>query len=273
MFRLIHLFMFMLQTAATGNAVPETPLTRGDWARIVIALLAFAVLSIVAYWNMVRNLKPNRENLGNFVAFNAMVAMLAGGALVVGSSRNWTIMLLVAGTCLGVGFIFGLLFGFPLSSKPASTANGGGGNNPANAGNGAGGNQPANAGNAGGGNQPANVGNAGAGNAAGGGDGTATSPTGQTIFQQSADSLSKVIAGATLVSAKPLYGFFGSIASAVSQNAAAIGVSPTSPLYGSALTLYFLVLGFLSGLLLPHFYDLIEPVPGSGGGGAPGNKP
>jgi hypothetical protein len=263
MFDLIHLSM--LQTAATGNAVLETPLTRGDWARIVIALLAFAVLSIVAYWNMVRNLKPNRENLGNFVAFNAMVAMLAGGALVVGSSRNWTIMLLVAGTCLGVGFIFGLLFGFPLSSKPPNTGNGGGGNQAVNAGNDGGANPPANAENGGAGN--------GAGNAAGAGGGAAVSPTGQTIFQQSADSLSKVIAGATLVSAKPLYVFYGNIASAVSQNAAALGVSRDSPVYGSALTLYFLVLGFLSGLLLPHFYDLIEPVPGSGGGGGAGIRP
>jgi len=223
-------------------AEASTELSGEDWVRIALGIVIFGGLILTAYWNMVRGLKPSGGNLGNFVAFNAAAAVLTGAALVVASSRNWTTLLLVAGAALGLGFIFGLLFGYPLSGKPPDAPKPG-------------------------------VPKPGVPKPGAGGDAQSTvSATARTLFQESADSLSKVIAGATLVKAQSLYDIFVKVAGEVTKCAGAICPDPNDFTYGAALLLYFLVLGFLSGLLLPHFYGLIESVPGSGGGGDPGGS-
>jgi hypothetical protein len=79
--------------------------------------VVFLLFSVAAWWNMVKGTIPNRRNIGNFVAFNASVAVIGGAALVAGSSEDWPGLLLAAGACLGIGFLFGVLFGYPHATK------------------------------------------------------------------------------------------------------------------------------------------------------------
>jgi hypothetical protein len=212
----------LIETPALDNTTTFLGMDGQDATRIVLTILAIGALLVFAYLKMVRGLNPTKTNLGNFVAFNVVVATLIGAATVVIATRNWTTILLVSGACLGAGFLFGLLFGFPLSNKPS----------------------PA---------KPANQGGAGDAN---------TTPSGRNLFQQSADSLSKLVAGATLVQAQTLYNYFILVAGEVAKCAYPPCCPPNTYTFGAAVTLYFLILGFLAGLLLPHFYDLIEAVPG-----------
>lgn len=219
----VTVILALLQTTASGTP----PILQGwnwwDVTRIALTILTSGALLAFAYYKMVRGLSPTKSNLGNFVAFNAVAATLIGVGTVVVATSNWTTMLLVSGACLGSGFLFGLLFGYPLSSKPVPSGTG----------------------------------------TSGGTDNTDSAQSSRNLFQQSADSLSKVVAGATLVQAQTLYNYFILIAGEVSKCAFPPCCPPNNYTFGAAVMLYFLILGFLAGLLLPHFYDLIEAVPGS----------
>jgi hypothetical protein len=259
-----------------------------NYVRGGVAAAAFVLLCILVYNHIVKGLKPSPGNVGNFVAFNTTIAIGGGAALVVGLSEHWTALLLVAGACLGGGFLFGILFGYPLSPKQPDlkkpTVTDGGTNTTPTPANGsapqAGGAQaqpPVGAN-----TPPANGTESqapGPGNAAQGGIQApppavgnasivevqtpapvvvnATGASGQTLLKQAADGLSKVVAGASLVSIQPLYKQFLYVSRDVT-NLAMPGSAVNDYTCGAALISYFLILGFLTGLLLPPFYHLVE---------------
>jgi hypothetical protein len=199
------------EVGTTGSAAGISEHDNWDLVRIVGALSLAGLLIFIANRNMLHGLKPDASNTGNFVAFCVLAATILGAAAVGAATKNWATVLLVAGACLGVGFVFGILFGYPLSSGSPSR-NG------------------------------------------------ASTPE-RNLFQQSADSLSKLVAGATLVEIGKIYKVFQDVARDVSK-CAQIGCCRNDEyVFGAAVTLYFLVLGFLAGLLLPNFYKLITAVP------------
>ncbi len=259
-----------------------------NYLRGAIAAVAFVLLCILVYNHIVKGLKPNPGNVGNFVAFNATIAIGGGAALVVGLSEHWPALLLVAGACLGGGFLFGILFGYPLSPPPKAVPAPPNGTVPQPSGTQGGAPvdvkvqpgvdvqaqppvevkvQPVDAQQ----QVPAPQPGAGqtrvppAGNTSPAGGQTqgssvvvsATTPSGQTLLKQAADGLSKVVAGASLVSIQPLYQQFLYVSKDVTQLALP-GSAADNYTCGAALISYFLILGFLAGLLLPPFYHLVE---------------
>jgi hypothetical protein len=186
-------------------------------AKTVVVALVIAGPIYLGYRALIAGLTPSRENVGNFVVFNALLAILLGGALAVLATTAWETVLLAAGACLGIGFLFGLLFGYPSSQTGSGQTNG----------------------------------------------------AGSTLLQKSVDALSKLVAGATSVEFKNVYTEFLAVAREISRYARIDWLSlketkttyGASYVFGSSLTLYFLVLGFLAGILIPHFYPLMEAAP------------
>jgi hypothetical protein len=73
--------------------------------------------------------------------------------------------------------------------------------------------------------------------------------------------LSKLVAGATLGGLQPLSQQFQEVAKGVTNMAFPGSPDNVNITYGLVLTSYFLIVGFLSGILLPNLYHLTEPLP------------
>jgi len=203
---------------------------QSDMFRAIVAFVLAAVALVIAWANTIRGFDP-KTDIGRFVSFVASVAIIAGSFFVAVATWKWPAVELMAGGCLGAGFIFGLLFGYPISDpqpKPnPSPATGPGGNAP----NG----NPA---------QPAR---------------NAAAPVPRSsLIRQSADALSKIIAGATLVQYHQIAGEFNKVAHAISRCAPDC-CGGNSIVFGAGVELYFLTLGFLIGLLLLPIYHLNQP--------------
>jgi hypothetical protein len=189
---------------ATPPAVSMN-LAPGALQRGVVGAIV-CILAIFLTWNTsIKGRNVDKDGVGRFVGFFAFISIVVGGFLAAVSTVHWPMILLVAGGCLGAGFVFGMLFGYPLSAT--------------------------------------------------------TSPNGGTaqhsnIMKQSADALSKVIAGATLVQIKPIAFHFKNIALAISFRALGTEPAPGNEVFGAAVILYFFLLGFLIGLLLLPIYHL-----------------
>jgi hypothetical protein len=211
----------------------------GSTLRIVIAPLITALLLYFAWKHTVRGKDP-RDDTGLFVGYIAYFAIVCGACFAAIATSHWPTVFLIAGGCLGVGFVFGLLFGYPLSDgnkknvaepgpSPSTGAN------------------------------QAEV-NAAAPNAPAAKPPVASAPpapTGKNLMQQSADSLSKVIAGATLVEYQKIAGEFRAVSYAISRCAGDCCAN-SDKAFGAGVTLYFFALGFLIGLFLLPLYNL-EP--------------
>ena len=205
---------------------------QSDMFRTVVAFVLAAVVLVIAWANTIRGFDP-KSDIGRFVGFFAMVAIVAGCFFIAVATWKWPAAELMAGGCLGAGFIFGLLFGYPISD-PQPKPNPNPGPVP-----GAGGSAPA-------GNpvQPAQ-------------NATATASR-SSLIRQSADALSKIIAGATLVQFRQIAVEFGKVAHAISRCAPDC-CGGNSIVFGAGVELYFLTLGFLTGLLLLPIYHLNQP--------------
>jgi hypothetical protein len=203
--------------------------------RMVLAGAIAAVLLYFAWKHTVKGKDP-RKDTGLFVGYIAYVAIVCGACFIAIATSHWPTVFLIAGGCLGVGFVFGLLFGYPLSDgnkkkpqAPSPATNAGAhpaGGNPAT---------------------PPNVPAAG----------SQAAPTGKNLMQQSADSLSKVIAGATLVEYQKIVAEFQAVSWAISRCAGDCCAN-SDKAFGAGVTLYFFSLGFLIGLFLLPLYSL-EP--------------
>lgn len=233
--------LISLAAAAQGAA---QPFVNSDLFRILAAACASAVLIALTWWTMVKGKAPGKENLGVFVGFLAFCAIVAGAFFIVAATWYWPAVLLAGGGCLGTGFTFGLLFGYPMSDSVANSSAGTGGGAAAGAG---GGNPPA---------APA-----------------AATPakdgaSGSTLLKQSVDTLGKLIAGATLVQFQQIVSAFRTVSLSISRCASGSSGTQVSIVFGAGVTLYFLVLGFLIGLLLLPLYHLNDPGAGEGDPGA-----
>lgn len=93
-------------------------------------------------------------------------------------------------------------------------------------------------------------------------------------MQQSADSLSKVIAGATLVQYQKIAAEFRAVSWSISQCAGEC-CTKSDKAFGAGVTLYFFALGFLIGLFLLPLYNLSpgDHSDADDGGGNEGNDP
>jgi hypothetical protein len=227
MLSLLHLNLLAVITQVASGSLPQWE----GW-RVVVAFLVSSGLIALTWWTTIKGKLPCKDNVGLFVGFFAAFAIVVGVFLIVVATGNWPTLLLIAGGCLGTGFLFGLLFGYPMSGpankpKPANK----GGSAPA-----AGSPPPAQA-------APASDDGAGP----------------QNLLRQSVDSLSKLIAGATLVQFNQIFEEFKKVALAISQTTAEGSGPQMSMAFGAGVTLYFVILGFLIGLLLPPLYHLNGP--------------
>jgi hypothetical protein len=219
--------------AGAAQGAPQ-PFVNSDLFRILAAACVSAVLIALTWWTTVKGKTPGKENLGIFVGFFAFCAIVAGAFFVVAATWNWPAVLLAAGGCLGTGFTFGLLFGYPMSDSAGNSTAGVAGGAPA----GGGGNPPA---------APAA--------AAPAKDGA----SGSTLLKQSVDTLGKLIAGATLVQFQQIVSAFRAVSLSISRCASGGNGTQVSIVLGAGVTLYFLILGFLIGLLLLPLYHLNDP--------------
>jgi hypothetical protein len=222
----VNLSLLFAAAPASGGVL------QSDMFRTVVALVIAAVVLVVAWANTIRGFDP-KSDIGRYVSFVASVAIVVGCFFIAVATWKWPAVELIAGGCLGTGFIFGLLFGYPISDpKPKSNPN-------PSAGPGLGGNAPA--------GKPAQpVQNA-----------PAPVPR-SSLIRQSADALSKIIAGATLVQYHQIAIEFGKVAHAISRCAPDC-CGGSSIVFGAGVELYFLTLGFLIGLLLLPIYHLNQP--------------
>lgn len=242
---------------------------------IAVPLLVFARRQILT--------KEHTGQISYVIAFDITLFLIVGMALVVTASREWATACLCAGACLMGGGFLGLLFGVPygrtaaelMANESGANADGAAGNASAGAHNGGGGVLPeAAAGAAGeGAAQPeaeaAAVGLPAPPPAAGPGQAPAkASPsaaaTGRNLLEDTASSLSKLLTGASLVKIGSIYQFFQKTAWRVGAyvtdgnvhggTSGAQFISSNIAVMGGALILYFLLLGFLSGLFLPAYF-------------------
>jgi hypothetical protein len=223
----------LISLAGAVQSAPQ-PFVNSDLFRILSAAITSAVLIALTWWTTVKGKAPVKENLGVFVGFFGFFAIVAGAFFVAAATWNWPAVLLAAGGCLGTGFTFGLLFGYPMSDSPANSNAGAGGGAAA----GGGANPPAAP-------APATPAKDGA--------------SGSTLLKQSVDTLGKLVAGATLVQFQQVVSAFRTVSLSISRCASGSGGTQASIVLGAGVTLYFLVLGFLIGLLLLPLYHLNVP--------------
>ena len=241
----VNLSLLLAAPPVSGGAL------QSDMFRTMVAFVLSAAVLVIAWANTIRGHDP-KTDIGRFVGFVSVVAIVAGCFFIAVATWKWPAVELMAGGCLGVGFVFGLLFGYPISDpQPKPKPN----PNPA----------PGPGGNAPGGNPPPPP----APNA------PATAPH-SSLIRQSADALSKIIAGATLVQYHQIAAEFDKVAHAISRCAPDC-CGGNSTVFGAGVELYFVTLGFLIGLLLLPIYHLNQPGDSdeteNGNNGANGQNP
>jgi hypothetical protein len=232
---LISVFDAGASHAAAQAAVSAT--------QIAVAIFVSVVLLVFAWFTTIKGKDPKKDT-GLFVGYIAYFAIICGACFIAIATKNWPSIFLIAGGCLGAGFVFGLLFGYPLSDGKKKSAGPGNGAAADRAGAGQAGARPAAASNQ-------------------------SAPTGRNLMQQSADSLSKVIAGATLVQYQKIAVEFRAVSWSISRCAGDCCAN-SDKAFGAGVTLYFFTLGFLIGLFLLPLYNL-EPGDHSGAPGGPGD--
>lgn len=221
---LVNLSLLLVVPSVSGGAL------QSDMFRTAVAFVLAAAVLVAAWANTIRGHDP-KTDIGRYVGFVAVVAIVAGCFFIAVATWKWPAVELMAGGCLGVGFVFGLLFGYPISDpqpKPNPSPSPGSGGNAPNG-------KPA---------QPARI-------------AAATVPR-SSLIRQSADALSKIIAGATLVQYHQIAAEFNKVAHAISRCAPDCG-GGNSIVFGAGVELYFVTLGFLVGLLLLPIYHLNQP--------------
>jgi hypothetical protein len=222
----VNLSLLLATPPASGGAL------QSDMFRAIVAFVIAAIVLVFAWAKTVNGYDPKKD-IGRFVAYFALVAIVAGSFFIVVATWKWPAAELMAGGCLGAGFIFGLLFGYPLTDPQPKS------NSSPSPGPGAGGSAP--------GGDPAKP----AQNAP-------AAASHSSLIRQSADALGKIIAGATLVQYRQVASEFSKVAHAISRCAPDC-CGGSMIVFGAGVELYFLTLGFLIGLLLLPIYHLNQP--------------
>jgi hypothetical protein len=235
---LLVILYFMIHAAnAPGSFSIKTPL---------IFLIALVVLAGASYTIIYSERKIEIQYV---IAFDILVFVVIGFALVISAATRWQAACFTAGASLLGGGFFGLIFGMPLSVAGAPSASDANDDAAKAAAKAAVAVATANAAGTDEAKRLAVQAQATAQKAAAVSGRIAK----HSLLAEAAGTLSKLIAGATLVQIGPIFRVFKQTSAYVSvyllQDTPANGAA-----FGGAVLLYFVFLGFLSGLFLPAYF-------------------
>jgi hypothetical protein len=200
---------------------------------------AFAIIGAVVVLIFARNwiLKraPDQVTVGHVIAFDSIAFIVVGFAFVIAAADKWPAACLCAGAALFGGGLIGFLFGLPASpsAPPANTTT-----------------------------APPAGGDANAANP-GSPSSTAQVQQNHNLLRQVTGWLSTLLAGATFARYQDLMGLFKNTANAIGNYVVTGGSAAT---LGGGIILYFGLLGFLCGVVLPVYFlqTLLGLIDGSG---------
>jgi len=188
--------------------------------------IAGAVVSLLLAGRWILKRPADQVTVGHVIAFDAVAFIIAGFAFVISASERWSAACLWAGAALFGGGLLGFLFGLPASppTPPAATA------------------------------PPAS-----------GADGktasaTAAAPTSATQIQQNHNLLkqatgwlSTLLAGATFARYQDVLKVFKDTSKSIG-NYVLVSPGNYAGTLGGGILLYFGLLGFLCGIILPVYF-------------------
>ena len=239
---IIALFLIIILCFAL-RAAGSTP---GSHKTILVFLVAALVL-VLATYAIIQ--KKNKVEIQYIIAFDITIFVIAGFAFIISAAVRWQTACLVAGAALLGGGFFGLIFGMPLSATNAPSET----EIKDNAAKAAAAAQTAIA--------AANTAQTEAAlQLAHQAQATAQQAAAMTgriakhsLLAEAAGTLSKLIAGATLVQVGPIFKVFRETSTYISVYLLQ-DTPPNGATFGGAMLLYFTFLGFLSGLFLPAYF-------------------
>jgi hypothetical protein len=159
----------------------------------------------------------------NFIAFNITVFIVLGFAMTIAAADRWPAACLWAGAVMLGGGIVGVLFGIPTAADAQSKS------------------------------QPPKLAVT-MENDSGGMAAAMTPARSHTLMSDTASWISKFLAGAGFAQAHNILMYFEKVSRSVA-NYVVFPVASTDPMaLGAGMLLYFLVLGFFCGLLLPYYF-------------------
>jgi hypothetical protein len=205
------------------------PVMTHFYIRTGVALLVACLILGPCFWFTIG---PNDENknrkipMENFIAFNITVFIVLGFALTIAAADRWPAACLWAGGVMLGGGIIGVLFGIPTATDAQSKAQS---------------------------KVVAVKVESDSGDSA-----SAVAPvrahTAHTLMSDTASWISKFLAGAGFAQAGNILKYFVKVSRAVANYVVfpVASVDPTA--LGAGMLLYFIVLGFFCGLLLPYYF-------------------
>jgi hypothetical protein len=200
------------------------PVMTHFYIRTAVALMAAMAILGPCFW---LTIGPNQENknrqipMENFIAFNITVFIVLGFAMTIAATDRWPAACLWAGAVMLGGGIIGVLFGIPTAADAQSKA------------------------------QTKLVAVA----SESGETAAAVAPMhAHTLMSDTASWISKFLAGAGFAQAHSILNYFVRVSRAVANYVVfpVTTVDPTA--LGAGMLLYFIVLGFFCGLLLPYYF-------------------
>jgi hypothetical protein len=215
--------------------------------KTLLVFLGTVLVLVVATYGIIQ--KKTKVEIQYVIAFDITVFVVLGFALIISAAIRWQAACLTAGAALLGGGFFGLIFGMPLSAASAPTTT-----------------------------EVQNSAAQAAAVAQTALDAANTAQTGQalqlaqqaqataqraaamtgriakhSLLAEAAGTLSKLIAGATLVQIGAIFRAFKEASEYISVYLLQDS-PPNGATFGGAMLLYFTFLGFLSGLFLPAYF-------------------
>jgi len=202
-----------------------TPFVLRTSISLVFAVVLLTVLAYFVIGPAIKGTVP----IANFISYNITVFVVLGFAVTIAAADKWPAACLWAGAAMFSGGVLGILFGLPTAADAVNT-------------------QAAQA------TSEANTAQAVAAAQSNTPPPTpATPPRTHTLLADTAGFLSKFLAGAGLAQAHNILNFFENLSRSVAGYILTSGV-PHAPVAAGGLLLYFGLIGFLSGIILPYFF-------------------
>jgi hypothetical protein len=203
------------------------PVMTHFYIRTAVALVvALAVLTPCFWFTIGPGEKRVPIPMENFIAFNITIFIVLGFAMTIAATDRWPVACLWAGAVMLGGGIIGVLFGIPTATDAQSKA-------------------------------PPKMAAVQVENDTGE-TAAAVAPIApvraHTLMSDTASWISKFLAGAGFAQAHNIMNYFVKVSRAVA-NYVVFPVAATDPTaLGAGMLLYFVVLGFFCGLLLPYYF-------------------
>jgi hypothetical protein len=197
------------------------------------ALAFFSAIAILAAsaWYMIGPRVPRPIPIENFLAYNATFFVALGFAGTVTAADKWAVACLWGGSALFTGAIFGILFGVPTAADAVNTQA----------------TQDA---------ASAHADAVSAATTAGAAPPPQPPPPAKnhTLLADTASFVSKFLAGAGLAQFKNILNFFLWLSHSVAAYIVLPLGDPHAAVAAAGILLYFGLIGFLSGLILPYYF-------------------